>query len=397
MIKIFIDNFLQIPIYLISFMIKRNNNIWIFGSWKGKSYSDNSKYLFEYIKNNHSEISAYWIVKDKDLYSKLIKKKISVYYCYSIKGIYLQMKAGVCFFTQSHRLDLLGSAVWRSNLLFQLWHGMPLKKILNDDMKHFKRENSVVKKIFVSIFPWIKDSWHITISPSVFTENILKSAFGEKTKIINVGFPRNENILKNSRSVNKIKNIIYMPTFRDANKYNTSNKQFENYLLNSGFNFSEIDEICKNNNLKFFIKLHPSNSFSIDKQREIKNLTNIIYIDGDFDFYENSEKYDLLITDYSSIFFDWLLSKKPLLHVAFDLEEYIENNRELYFNYEDIKLGSNFTNWKDVFEFISDNLFENIEYKIKYENLYNFFFSESAIKSSENICKEVKKILQEEK
>src|SRR5690554_867266 len=226
--KALYHNLLQLPIYILSFFIERDNRIWIFGSWKGMAYTDNSKYFFEYVLAEKLHIQAYWIVKDKGLYGRLKSEKKPVLYCYSIKGIYMQLKAGACFFTQSHRLDFLGAAVWSSNLLFQLWHGMPLKKILNDDVDNYRKENSSVKKAFIKIFPWIQDDWDIVISPSNKAEKIFKSAFGSKIKVVNTGFPRNENFIKNTPPLTQpIKNIIYMPTFRNGTATEDSSARFE--------------------------------------------------------------------------------------------------------------------------------------------------------------------------
>ena len=81
----------QTPIYLASFLVKRDANIWVFGSWKGQLYNDNSKYLFEYVLNEKKDIKAFWIVKNKRLFKELKFNNKPVLYYYSPKGIYIHL------------------------------------------------------------------------------------------------------------------------------------------------------------------------------------------------------------------------------------------------------------------------------------------------------------------
>lgn len=365
----------QTPIYLSSFIIKRNPDLWVFGSWNGQLYNDNSKYLFEFIINEKKDINAIWITKNKKLLKKLKSNGKPALYCYSLKGIYIQLRAGACFFTQSHRLDLLGAAVAKEALLFQLWHGMPLKKILNDDVLYKSKTNNVVKVTLEKLFPWTADKWDRVISPSIGSEDIFASAFGGNTKIINSGFPRNKKIqdisLSSDRLNEKISNIIYMPTFRGSPKSSESNKLIEKYLQKNGFDFQLINEYCIKNNQNFYIKLHPSNDFSESVKRQINLLSNIYLLDSNFDFYEEAHKFDLLITDYSSVFFDFILSKRPILHVAFDINDYIKNSRELYFNYDSIRVGPNFKDWVDVFNYINILNYEEVINSPNYKKIYS--------------------------
>ena len=65
---------LNVPIFYLSGLIKRNDNIWIIGAWNGMRYSDNSKYLYEYIKDN-TQIRIIWLTKDIQLQKKIKKTK----------------------------------------------------------------------------------------------------------------------------------------------------------------------------------------------------------------------------------------------------------------------------------------------------------------------------------
>lgn len=385
----------QSPIYFLSFLIKKDPTIWLFGSWAGQLYNDNSKYLFEYIIDEKKDVKAYWLTKNKKLLKELRDSNKQVLYCFSLKGMYIQLRAGACFFTQSHSLDFLGSAVYRNSLLVQLWHGMPLKKILNDDQVYVKGKESKLKVVLDKFFPWLKDEWDIVICPSVQAEKIFRSAFGEDIKIINSGFPRNEKLLKGNCNPNltkKIESIIYMPTFRGRSGTTESNYLIEEYLNESGFDFDKINSLCLTKNINFYIKLHPSNKLRLDLEKKIVRLSNIFLIKNNFDFYKDVNNFDLLITDYSSVFFDFIVTGNPVLHVAFDLQKYIAESRDLYFDYEDIKIGKDFYNWSDVINYVSlvdkSDILNSENYKKSFDLMNNNVDS-----SCEFIYAEVKDIL----
>lgn len=377
---------IQIPIFISNLVVKKDSNLWVFGSWKGQLYNDNSKYLFEYILDNKQDINAIWVTKNRKLLKELRNSNKPAVYCYSPMGIYTQLTAGACFFTQFSSLDFLGSAVYNSKVHIQLWHGMPLKKILLDDDLYIKQQNSWINKVLTTVFPWTQNRWDIVISSSKEAESIFQSAFGHNTKVINTGFPRNKNLqeIEIIPATLDIKKIIYMPTFRGRPPAMESNQFIEEYLINNGFNFQLINELCVRNNQHFYLKLHPANQLSSVLEGEIDSLSNIHFLNNDFDFYEDANSFDLLITDYSSVFFDFILTNKPVLHVAFDLEDYIANSRELYFNYEDIRIGRPFSNWIDVFYYINSLNKSDLIESENYQKILKLMTAET-----NNVCEHI--------
>ena len=71
-------------IYFFSGFVKKNNKRWGFGSWGGKEFRGNAKYLYNYVRSYHKEIEIFWISKSKSLHEKLLKKVINSVYAYSI-------------------------------------------------------------------------------------------------------------------------------------------------------------------------------------------------------------------------------------------------------------------------------------------------------------------------
>src|SRR5690554_6484305 len=114
----------------ISLLIPKSKNIWIFGSWFGKSYSDNSRWLFEYLNKNHPEIRIIWLTNNDDVLSLLKKSDLEVYKIYSIRSIYFSMKARYVCVSQGVLSDTMPFLSMSGSKLIQLWHDTPIKNWL---------------------------------------------------------------------------------------------------------------------------------------------------------------------------------------------------------------------------------------------------------------------------
>jgi CDP-glycerol glycerophosphotransferase len=122
-----------------------------------------------------------------------------------------------------------------------------------------------------------------------------------------------------------------MPTFRD-----TETGFFDVMDLDS------FNAFLKGNQILFCVKLHPKSRI---KQYLSKLLyDNIIVIDSLYDPYPFLKMADRLVTDYSSIYFDFLLTDRPVIFFHYDLEQYLEGSRDMYFDYNDFTPGEKVTN-----------------------------------------------------
>lgn len=369
-------------------IIPKNKRIWIFGAWLGNKYSDNSKYLYEYVKEKE-EIKAYWITKNKELYNKLYKFDKNVLYYKSFKAIYIRLIAGVVCYTNS--LYDLGNILIHSRAYkVALWHGMPLKKIYYDN-KRFKSDGikAVLKEIKRVLFTDVKRN--MTISTSNKCSETLKSAFKiREDKIFITGQPRNDVFFNVSNNLNininlsRFDNILlYMPTYR-ANDISSS--KF-NDLLKSLVESNKIQETLDKSNSCLLIKTH----YLVDKP-QIYNKRIIFVDDKEIeDIQQLIAKSDMLITDYSSCFIDFLITNKPIIFLANDIEEYINSENGFYYNYREITKGNL---CEDIDQF--NDMIE--KYLIKRNYIYNNYilndiFNDNRItfSYSENVYKAIKK------
>ena len=113
----------------LSWLVPKQDNLFIFGSNEGKHYSDNSRSLFEYIQANDNSIRAVWFTNSKDVYKEVEKKHPGkVVMSPSLRASFLYLRAGQAIISFGYQ-DLCKMPWIPSIKINQLWHGVPLKKI----------------------------------------------------------------------------------------------------------------------------------------------------------------------------------------------------------------------------------------------------------------------------
>ena len=358
----------KLIIYWVSYFTKKDKNTWIFGAWDGNLFCDNSKALFLYTIKEHSKINTFWLTKNKDLYKELKRKSLPVLYIWSLKGIITSLKAQVIFISHSS-YDVAAFCITKKNTIIQLWHGTPLKKICHDN----KLEKQVWNKpwwkkiIYTILLPYDNPNSTITIASSKKVKNIFKTSFSiHDERIVILGYPRNDQLKKTQH---KTKKIIYIPTMRMYDKQ-------LNYF--DKIHSPELETVLKKHSTTLHIKLHPMDCS--------KTTSKNILIINNSDIHQHLGEYDILITDYSSIIFDYLLLNQPIIHYLFDHSKYITNERELYEDIEKIACGPIAKNAKELSQNIDAALSKSDNHKEKRQfikNLYNEFDDQ---KSSKRVC-----------
>lgn len=363
-------NFLFIPIWNLCGLFKRNKSLWIFSSWFGKKYNDSSRIFFEYVNKNHPEINAVWISRDKKIVRNLRSKGFKAEKANSLKAMWLAFRAGRIFSTSGYEMFYGFS---NGAELYELWHGMPLKKILDDD--DFSGGNirknilaNILYKINRKYFAWKTITTFpnlYTISASDFFSPFLKTAFGlDSSRILPLGLPRIDAMFANRKEelIEKIrcdfpdcKIFLYMPTFRTGA---WTKKPFEPFCEKYGFDEVEFFNFLSQRNVVFIYKPHFYDLNLISNSSHRNRF--IIINDDDYDeLYNFIGQVDVLITDYSSIYFDFISTRKPVILAPFDLEEYLATCRSHYFKYSELE-GVRAKNWKEIEEIIVSKQFKPV-------------------------------------
>lgn len=211
------------------------------------------------------------------------------------------------------------------------------------------------------------------------TEIFSKSFECNKNDVVVLGYPRNDNLFDKKDYIklfgynksNYLKSILWMPTFRKSinGRYNTGIDQFDNRWFPLFNNKQEMDQLnvkLQEMNVLLVIKLHP---LSIQNTYKYSSYSNILVVNNelmnkvDIQNYKLLSNFDALITDYSSVYFDYLLLDRPVAFVFNDIENY-RNQRG--FTFEDpIELmpGDFITNQNQFFSFLNSVLTETDNYR----------------------------------
>lgn len=364
---------LFLPIWWLQLLIPRNKNIWVFGAWYGKRYSDNSKHLFEYVGKTNPGIKTIWITKNKVVKDYLIRQGQISYMAYSLQGAYYCLRAKYVF-VSSVKKDVNELFINGAKTI-QLWHGNPIKKIGLDDQYSLSRSffyQSLVRKIFPMAYEFNYD--HVVSSAPSSTKNLASAFDLPENRILETGCPRNdvffsEEIAPINKKIKKkhfgCKIIYYLPTFRSA-------KKPQSLLDLEDYNENVLQKFLETENLVFVTKGHftvkPHNKYDIENDR-IYHIPDEALVDINFLLKDA----DILITDYSSVYFDFLLLQRPIIFAAFDLEDYISESREMYFDYKNIVAGPIAKSWPQLFNEIKNSQNE-LKYNLalkKYNSIFN--------------------------
>ncbi|GHE89447.1 CDP-glycerol glycerophosphotransferase family protein [Thalassotalea profundi] len=361
---------INLILFWFSQLIPKNKNLWVFGAWFGQKYSDNPKAFFEYINQQQTHIHAIWISKDSRVVEHVRSLGFNAYEEKSILGIWYQLRAGYVFVCQSLHDDVYAPCIGKNTKVVNLWHGLPLKKIMYDTFDTKSIQKNIIGKLFDVLSPYEKHRNDYLLATSAETQMTLSKAFRiPKSRTIITGFPRNDVFLKPLiKSKSATYKCIYMPTFRGG--IGAECDLFAQY----GFDVPLIDAKLKANNVELVLRMHPVNKPPVYLIEKIKKSNNIT-LDSSADIFDSIADYDCMITDYSGGYFDFLLSGRPILFAPFDLEKYKQEERDLYYHYEKVTLKPYAYTWMELVENIitvSQNQFPE-EYQESYKALQRLF------------------------
>lgn len=173
--------------------------------------------------------------------------------------------------------------------------------------------------------------------------------------------------------------VVYMPTFRD-NFMDFIDAQ-GNIVLNPG----GLAAFAEKHNTLFLLKLHP-----YVNDAKLSALPGIVRYPSHLDIYPLLPLADALITDYSSVYFDFLLLDRPVLYFAYDLERYISQDRELFFPFEDLTPGPKAATQAALLEHLEAALAGKDEYAQERAVLCDKLFAHRDADAADRLCRHIK-------
>jgi CDP-glycerol glycerophosphotransferase (TagB/SpsB family) len=347
-----------------------SENSFLFECFKGKMVNDSPFAIYKKLLLKYPEAEFTWVVSSLDhpMSSVLNQNRNTSVVSYG-SDEYFRAYALSKFWIVNCRISPK-IAKRAGQILVQCWHGTPLKKIgLDIQSDGNKKVSKASLRASYSSESRLIDFF---ISPSPYASKCFRSGFGLKSdQILEVGYPRNDELLLRSSDkqlIERIKKsfdipsdktvILYAPTWRDDSfSPHSATHVFRNPLLEEGF-INKFGEDCY-----FLYRTHyftdpndaPSRFIDVSKYNNINNLFLIS---------------DLLITDYSSVFFDYALLDKPILFFMYDREEYESNIRGVYFSDDNCFPGTISTCLGDLAGRINEALNEKTDLK-RFNNIFN--------------------------
>lgn len=334
----FIAYLISYLIYLFSFLVPRDKKIWIFGSFRG-AFTDNAKYLFIYTSTQQKEVLPIWLSYKSGTIREIRKYGLKAYSIFSLKGLYYALRGGYYFFN-AYTSDICYFTSGRARCV-NLWHGVGLKKIefcVDRGPLYDRYVRKTLKERFY--YPQVYKRPDYFISSTDFQTVKFAQAFRiREDQCLNLGYPRNDILLateserqcfierfasaKTKELIPQFKTyrrvFLYMPTWRESQRN----------LFADHMNPEQLNELLATGNQLLVLKPHANTI--VENRERFAQYPHILLLDNSIDVYPLLPYTHVLITDYSSILYDYLLLEgKGVILYLYDYEEYVKDRD---FNY----------------------------------------------------------------
>ena len=371
---------------------KINDKTIIFCSFNGKSYSCSPKAIYEFMLNSkeYNEFKFIWALRDLEKHSYLSENKNTKIVKIGSKE-YNKYLAKSKYWVFNYKIpDFLYPK--KNQIFVQCWHGTPLKR-LGCDLVHFDNQLNTMEgmkkryKIEASKFTYF-------LSPSKFASEKFISAWnlkeiGKENIIIEKGYPRNDFLFKyTDEDIRRIKKklgiendnrkiILYAPTYR-ANQHESG----VGYVYKEEIDFEQFKKQFEN---EYIVLFRPhyfiANAFNFEKYNGF--VYDVSKIDDINELYIIT---DILITDYSSVFFDFANLKRQIIFYMYDLEHYKNESNGFYIDLDELpgEIAQTQEELEKVIKKSKEFKFDD-KYK-KFNNKYNYLDDGNA---SERVLKEI--------
>ncbi len=287
---------------------KFNGNIWLIGGHGGSRYDDNSAALHQYIVNNQKGISIFWVINR----SSPDFSKVADNYTYIKKDSFkcmLYILAASVLICSHGKGDITGASDWLRHSLLKkkyrvfLSHGVEglkrnnYKNNMNAYFDFFASSSSFERQIKI-------DSWQI-----------------DEDKVVVTGYARYDGLYSDNGRRKK-NSILYMPTWRDWVITDKNNLERFYYQIDKFVCSDELNEFLERKGIILYFHPHINMHNNLRSKKTYQSCSAVKCVANN-SVQEYIKEAALLVTDYSSVCWDFLYLKKPVLFYQFDMDEYL--------------------------------------------------------------------------
>lgn len=306
----------------------------IFESFNGRDISDNPLAIYRQLISDRPELrqSCYFSVKPSE-YRRLAQAFPTIQLLKRFTPGWVGYIGRADYWVMNSRMPKW----WKKNrrtTYIQTWHGTPLKR-LGVDIDQVEIPGSSTAK-YHRDFVEEAARWDYLIAPNQYSKTIFSRAFQFHNRFLDIGYPRNDILYQqdNLTAINQLKQrlfgmvpkkvVMYAPTWRD-----------DDYRAKGVYNFElpfDLATFFKNVDADTRLIIRPH--YLVKDHIDITGFEDRVSIMADADINQLYLVTDLLITDYSSVMFDFANLKRPMLFFPYDLAHYRDELRGFYFNYD---------------------------------------------------------------
>lgn len=345
--------------YPVMRMLPIDKKVVVFESFWGKYFNDNPKAIYNYLAKHHPELKFIWLLNNDQIQidgpGKVVKRGDSLkYWYYMARAKYLVQNTNF----QTNYAKRAGQ------IEVSTLHGT-FMKTMGFDEPYFKDGSNWMRKMF----SYRNSRWDLLTVPSEYMADRSIKAFEYDKEIVDSGFPRNDELYNNNNDdyINKIRTNLNIPSDKKVVLYAPTYRTRDGYDLK--LDLKKLKEKLGNDYV-FLVRLHYFVAHSVT----LNNYDNCVDVS---DYANINDLYlvsDVLITDYSSVMFDYGHLNRPMIFYAYDIDWYLDGvNRGVYLDYKKIVPGPIVDSTDKIIELLQ-NLDElRSSYQTNLNNFYNQF------------------------
>ena len=342
-------------IYPFSFLFPRSRKKWAFGSFRG-AFNDNAKYFFIYASTHLKEKNCAWLSINRKTVKLIRSKGMKAYHILSPRGVWFALTSKYWFYN-AYSSDIM-FCLSGNTIRVNLWHGLSMKRIefrITTGPLADRFAKRTLKERYYHPETFQRPNYVLS-STGFFTLDFAESFRIPVNQCLEFGYPRNEILfwsdeermkfvdryepVETKELILKLKCskyehvFLYLPTWRDAQRD----------LFVKHFDLKRMDVLMRERGSLLLLKPHAN---TVVDDSIVDGLTNILLFRSTFDIYPVLPYTDVLITDYSSITFDYMLmeNKGDFLYI-YDYQEY-KKERDFAYSFDALPVG------KKVYDFDS--------------------------------------------
>ena len=343
---------------LLDYLHPKDNRTIVFGSNTGEFISGSPKALFEHVEKHNPEYKVYYYLP----FNRSLSMSQRIKYILRFATVFL----GAKFLVSSHPPSDFYPFSWSARkVLINTWHGSPMKSIFFADSGETESNLRMIR--------------HLSKKTSVFVvSSQIEAAMEAKCHLIDprkfryLGQPRNDILMKYIKSSDKEilkqmmgntpeydKAILYCPTYR---RYSATR-----FFPFADFDLEHLNKFLEENRLIILMRGHVYDK-GLEKQYLSERIMDFAF-DVCNDINSALPDVDILVTDYASVYIDFLLLDRPCIFVPYDLEEYQAGRGLLYDDYDFWTPGYKVSTYKEFIFTIEEILSGQDFYKAKRQEI----------------------------